>query len=102
MESLFFILRYLSHGRLPGEYEQNSQDMMQKQSTIPIEELCQDLPHEFSTYIRTVRELDFDQEPDYAFLDQIFRRLVQQRRIPDDFNFLWLDLKLHPARAGSS
>lgn len=39
----------------------------------PIEELFQGFPPEFSVYLKYVRNLKFEEKPDYTYLKKIFK-----------------------------
>lgn len=54
-----------------------------------MEILCKGFPVEFSTYIKYCRELEFDQNPDYDYLRQLFRTLYRNQGYSYDLIFDW-------------
>ena len=74
LESLFYILIYLGTGSLPwkglkakGKKEKYSK-ILYKKMNISNEELLKGLPQEFMTFLQSVRDLQFEQKPDYNYL----------------------------------
>ncbi|OMJ66794.1 hypothetical protein SteCoe_36236 [Stentor coeruleus] len=74
IESLSYMAVSLMNGRLPWQQtvKLNSStkwnNVYQIKSTIPLQELCQQCPKEFLSFIRYARALDFHEEPDYEYL----------------------------------
>ncbi|UXI16522.1 protein-tyrosine kinase 2-beta-like [Sarcoptes scabiei] len=92
MESLAYILCYFLHGRLPWNfYEHLRMDLMQKslkigsmkQSLLP-HILFENCPIEFSDFLSYVRNLDFEQEPDYEMLRSKFSDLFAKSNLNKD------------------
>ena len=81
MESIGYILIYLLKGRLPwfGIQAKSAKDksalIYKIKNDTSIEELCSDLPEEFASYLKIVRNLQYEQEPDYSELRKLFRDL---------------------------
>ena len=59
-----------------------------KKSTTP-EELCLGYPNEFCTYVSYTRNLAFEQEPDYEYLRNLFRTVMNMNGYTHDFEFDW-------------
>lgn len=57
----------------------------------PIEELCQNCPTEFATYLRYCRRLRFDETPDYAYVRRIFTNLFVRLGFEHDSVYDWSD-----------
>ena len=74
LESLGYTLVYLIKGALPWQtfLNENSNSfnntLLQKKESIPVDELCHGIPKEFSFYLRYVRNLKFEDIPDYKYL----------------------------------
>jgi len=85
MEALFFVwLYFLRSGKLPwmksGLRGQALYIHLRKvKSSITLNDLCKSIPFEFLKYIRYVRDLRFDQEPDYDYLQKLFMDLYQRK-----------------------
>lgn len=95
MESLAYILIYFMKGSLPWQNVPllNGQSLSTrvneiKQST-PIDELCYDLPDEFGQFLREVRALQFDEEPNYVKYREMFRNLFIRSGYVYDYVFDW-------------
>jgi hypothetical protein len=95
MESLGYILLYFLRGHLPwqelkGETkEQKYKLMMEKKTTIDVEELCDKVPREFAVYMDHVRALRFEEKPNYSYLRKIFQNLFVRRGFEYDNVFDW-------------
>ena len=55
----------------------------------PSERITEGLPNEFNTYLKSVMELKYDEEPKYSEYRQMFRRLFFRFGIPYDYKFDW-------------
>jgi hypothetical protein len=77
LESLGYIMIYFARGSLPWQglkaatEDEKNERIKEKQMDTPIEELCRDLPKEFVTYLEYVRDLGFDQRPNYSYLRKL-------------------------------
>jgi len=60
-----------------------------KKMNISVEELCRDLPLEFSTSFKYVRDLGFDDEPNYSYLRKLLRDLFLRKGFEYDNVFDW-------------
>ena len=81
LESLTYILIYLGTGTLPwkglktkGKDEKYSKILSKKMNTKN-DELLKGLPNEFIIFLQTVRDLQFEQKPDYEYLKQLLRKM---------------------------
>ena len=48
------------------------------------------MPEEFVTYIKLVREMSFEEKPDYKGLRKLFKDLLYRNELEYDYNFDWL------------
>lgn len=86
IESLSYMAVSLVCGKLPWQQtvKLNSStkwnNVYQIKSSIPLQELCQDCPKEFLSFIRYARALDFHEDPDYEYL----RRMLNNAKTPND------------------
>eukprot|EP00771_Trimastix_marina_P000014 gnl/Trimastix_PCT/1009.p1 GENE.gnl/Trimastix_PCT/1009~~gnl/Trimastix_PCT/1009.p1 ORF type:complete len:323 (+),score=60.19 gnl/Trimastix_PCT/1009:57-1025(+) len=90
MESLGYMLVYFSKGKLPwwessqGDIHQQHEKIKRRKQTTLLQDLCEGLPEEFEAYFRHVKELKFMDQPDYTYLEGLFRRLLaSMTRIED-------------------
>lgn len=96
LESLGFLLVYFLRGRLPWQglraetrAEKYSKIKEVKQNTS-LFELCAGLPNEIYLYLVYVRNLQFDEAPDYAYLEAILEGGLRKRGMEDDGKWDWL------------
>jgi casein kinase I family protein HRR25 len=93
------VLLYFCRGSLPWQglnganKKQKYDRILQKKMTTPVEELCQGLPAEFTTYLNYTRDMGFDKKPDYSYLRKIFRDLFVRERFQYDYVFDWTAYK---------
>ena len=81
IESLGYTLVYLAKGTLPwiglkslGPRESWHKRVCDMKANMPLAELCEGLPSEFSTILTHARSLKFTDKPNYAFLQEILAR----------------------------
>lgn len=80
MESLGYVLLYLSRGSLPWEELDIDEELDEiEEMKISIEESCPDALAEIFIYFKYVRSLEFDEEPNYSYLRKIFRDLLERQ-----------------------
>lgn len=53
------------------------------------EDLCVDCPEEFTRFFHYVRDLEFEDRPDYSYLRGLFRDLYSQE-FESDYEFDWM------------
>ena len=82
LEAIGYVLIYFLLGRLPwqGMLNKNKDErylriMQVKRDTSP-EELCRGLPEEFTKYVSYTRNLDYEQDPDYNMLKNLFTKVL--------------------------
>ena len=63
--------------------------MLEIKLSTPVEILCQGCPGEFVNFLNHCRGLRFEEEPDYAYLRQIFSILLQNKGHSKDQVFDW-------------
>ena len=60
---------------------------------IKIEKLCEGLPEEFLDYLKYCRKLEFEQEPNYNYLRNLFSLILTKKKQRNDLNFFWINKK---------
>ena len=63
-----------------------------KESCTP-EILCKDLPEEFVQYMKYVKSLEFEQDPDYKYIKGLFYTVLTKNQLEDDSLFIWVRKK---------
>lgn len=97
MESIGYLLIYLLKGSLPWQglkikqkSEKYSKIKELKMSLEP-EKLCEDLPDEFKEYIESVKNLEFEEEPDYGRFINMFTELFKKKEYVKDYMYDWVE-----------
>lgn len=86
---------YFLRGSLPWQglkaanNKQKYERIGERKQTVPIAELCEGLPEEFSIYLNYVRKLGFEETPDYDFLKELFVKVLRSAGETDDVMFDW-------------
>ena len=100
LESLGYVLIYfLKRGELPWKNLNISNKLKRYRKiyeikkTIKPEELCQDIPQEFCEYIKYVKNLQFEEDPNYNKLRGLMTLILEKNNYINDFNFSWLSNK---------
>jgi serine/threonine protein kinase len=95
LESIGYVLMYFLKGRLPwqGMVNKNKEQrylkiMETKRDTTP-EELCKGFPAEFERYISYTRNLQYEQDPDYEMLKNLFLTVLRNEGYILDFYYDW-------------
>lgn len=95
LESLGYVLIYFCRGSLPWQglkaatKRQKYDRIMEKKMTIPNDVLTKGLPDEFLEYMNYVKNLRFDDKPDYGYLRKLFRDLFKRENYRYDYVFDW-------------
>ena len=98
LESLGYTLIYLAKNYLPwGNTDSLNSDgrtLTQavyelKKMTTP-EKLCEGLPGEFIDYIKYVKKLLFEEDPDYLYMKSFFISFLLRNELKNDLLFFWV------------
>ena len=95
MEALGYVFVYLLKGSLPWmgvagrDRNQKYQQILECKKRIKVEELCEGLPNEFAVYLRSVKNLEFAEEPNYAEYRKMFRNLFMKKKFVFDYEYDW-------------
>ena len=95
LESLSYMIFYFLRGNLPWQgakgltkVEKYRKIFKIKQSTSP-NELCQNFPEEFKIFLLYVKNLDFEENPDYDYCRGLFETVIKKLNEKVDYNFSW-------------
>jgi len=106
LESWVYSLIYFSNGYLPWQgirekkKEIKYQRIFEKKINTSVENICKSLPEEFSKILQYVRDLQFDQKPDYEFLKDILTNLYIKNNyeFDDEYDYTSLIEKKEKAK----
>ena len=81
LESLAYTLIYFCKGNLPwiGVKAKNKKEKFSKilslKMNTTVSELCTGLPEEFSKFLKYIRDLQFEEKPDYEYLKSLLKQM---------------------------
>ena len=95
LEAVGYVLMYFLRGKLPwqGLRVKNKEDryhkiMEIKQETSP-SLLCHGFPKEFKKYVEYTRNLEYEQDPDYEMLKNLFKTVLYNNKVNKDNFFVY-------------
>ena len=107
LESLGLVIIYLYQGFLPWS-NLKCKDLYQglciiKKLKLKItnEELCKDLPKEIYDYMNYVKNMNFNDNPDYRYLKSCFLNILKNIGEKNDLIFSWVDKDKIPRKINS-
>jgi casein kinase I family protein HRR25 len=107
LESLGLVIIYLYQGFLPWS-EYKCKEMFQLldkirnlKLKITNEELCKNLPKEIYDYMNYVKNMNFDDNPDYTYLQSLFLNILTKIGEKNDLMFSWVDKNEEPRKISS-
>ena len=99
--SIGYMLIFLIKGELPWskiKYGTSASERYIKflnlKKNTTNEELCKNLPSEFCDYIKYVKSLKFQEEPNYLYLKNLFIKVLDKMQETNDLCFSWRKIKL--------
>lgn len=100
LESIAYVLIYLRRGSLPWQGLQSRSKSLQRKRQIPIDKLCIGLPSAFESYLRYLRDLGFNEEPDYDYLRNTFLDISEKSGYCANPTFDWDAAPAHVGKSG--
>ena len=95
LEAIGYVLMYFLIGKLPwqGMVNKNKDErylriMEVKRDTTP-EQLCKGFPSEFERYISYTRNLEYEEQPDYDLLKNLFLKVLKDEGYNLDYYYDW-------------
>ena len=104
LESLGLVFIYLYQGFLPWsdlkikDIQQTIKMIIKAKAKISIEELCSNLPEEICDYMNYVKNMNFDENPNYKYLKTLFLNILRKIGEKNDLIFSWVDKKMIPKK----
>ncbi|KAF1820292.1 kinase-like protein [Dissoconium aciculare CBS 342.82] len=98
LEALGHVFMYFLRGGLPWQglkaatNKQKYEKIGDKKQTTAIKDLCEGFPEEFNKYLSYVRNMGFEDTPDYDHLRDLFTRALQQTGEVEDGEYDWMKL----------
>ena len=97
LESAGYMFIFLAKGTLPW-YSMDKglsiieivQQTLKMKTEMPLEKLCENLPKEFIEYIQYCRNLCFEEDPDYEYLKNLFKIILEKNNLKNDLFFSWI------------
>ena len=81
IECLGYIFIYFIRGKLPWTHLRSSYIIREKKKEISLDELCEGLPVEFKEFIKYAKNLEFEQKPDYSYLNGLLFKIADKNGI---------------------
>ena len=97
LECVAYVLIYFMRGNLPWEKIEAKtkiekyRKIYKLKLLITPEKLCQNLPNEMCEFLKYTRNLDFEQEPNYAYCISLFNNALAKFGEYNDFLFSWIN-----------
>ena len=95
IESIGYVLIYFLIGSLPWQglkvkqYEDQFEKIAMKKYNITVSELCRGCPEEFILYFNHVDTLQFEDEPNYEYLIELFQQMIKKYCNDVYYDFDW-------------
>ena len=97
LESIAYMIIFFMRGKLPWQGVTGTKKMERylkiykmKKNVTP-EDLCKSLPPQMAQFTKYVKQLEFEQEPDYNYLRSLFNSILNQRKKNfDSLTFSWI------------
>jgi serine/threonine protein kinase len=99
LESIAYIIMYFLRGNLPwqglkvNKKEDKYQKILEKKKEITSAELCLNFPHEFETFLDYIKNLEFTEVPNYEYLKNLLRKIMEKNNLQYDFCYDWCSEK---------
>ena len=96
LESIGYMLIYLYTQHLPWNSitAKNKIDLIKKiyeiKNLIPIKLICKNTPNEMNEFMKYVKSLKFEEEPNYNYLINILEDMLKKINKVNDLNFSWI------------
>ena len=98
LESIANMLIYMYTGKLPWKgislKDKKSKkkyfDMLALKKYLSAERICAGMPKEFIEFYKYCRKLNFEQDPDYEYLRNLFRKILLGCLEINDYKFSWI------------
>uniref|UniRef100_A0A7S3J0C1 Casein kinase I n=1 Tax=Euplotes harpa TaxID=151035 RepID=A0A7S3J0C1_9SPIT len=106
IESIAFVIIYLLKGKLPWQgvsgkdKDEKYKKIKEKKIDTTITELASGLPHQFLKFFELVRNIGFEDAPDYAALRTLLAEMFTEKKYKNDFMYDWVLKAQESAKKG--
>ncbi|TPX32906.1 hypothetical protein SmJEL517_g04062 [Synchytrium microbalum] len=96
LEALGHVFMYFLRGSLPWQglkaatNKQKYEKIGEKKQSVSVKELCENFPEEFALYLTYVRNLKFEEAPDYDYLKGLLNKVLTKIGEQDDGIYDWM------------
>ena len=97
LESVGYVLMYLLRGHLPWQgidaktKEEKYSKILYKKEITPPEELCSGYPDELVSYLKYIRNLEYEEDPKYEYLIELFTKIIKTNLLDEiDYRYDWI------------
>ena len=107
LESLGLVIIYLYKGYLPwSNYKfkdifQALEKIKAIKENLSMEQLCHGLPIEMFEYMNYIKNMNFEDTPDYRYLQSLFLNILKKIGEKNDLFFSWVDKSIVPKKLTS-
>ena len=95
LESLCYIFIYFLKGKLPWQKikaqnnEEKYKKILQKKMEISSNELCRELPQEFGLILDYVKNIKYEEKPDYKKMRDLLNNIIKNENYIIDYVYDW-------------
>lgn len=99
LESIAYVLIYFFKGSLPWqglkiiEKEEKYKKIKEIKEKLTPYELCDGLPIEFAKFLEYSQNLQFDEEPNYKYVIDMFKQLYKSKEYENNYLYDWVTVK---------
>jgi serine/threonine protein kinase len=96
LEGIFYVVLYFFKGNLPWQglravnKKDKYQKIMERKLNLSVEHLCRGAPEEFSVFLNYARSLRFEEKPDYSYLRELVKEVLNREKLVNDFVYDWV------------
>ena len=95
LECLVYLIIYLFKGDLPWQdvtgrtKDEKYQKIMAKKMSLSVDEICSGLPNEIGVFLSYVKNIKFEEKPDYRYLKNLIKDVFVREQLEYDSIFDW-------------
>ena len=100
LESLFYVILYFFRGSVPWQNlkiksrNERFKRINEIKKKVNYKLICKDLPEEFLDFANYIKHLNFEEEPNYKYMQKLFYLILLKIKEENDDNFSWIKSNL--------